>query len=215
MNHKFALRKEVACVKTAAQIMKSKRFIKAEMDMRMEKTESDALWKRAEHRLGEILAQYGGISKGEHSHTDNYIFPAAAIYLTLKETMEQKEAYDVIERSAIGMTTNAGKKLAGMMKLPGMKSLFVKIWDPMTRKMFGPNNGFKNVFYPKTKNEFRMDIIACPYCRYFTELGCPELTKIYCENDNRVYGNLTGLEFKRTGTLGTGAERCDFYLRKL
>ena len=202
-------------MKTAAQIMKSKRFIKAEMDRRIPKTEIDALWEKAEHRLGEIMAQYSGISKGEHSHTDNYIFPAAAIYLTLKETMGQKAAYDVIESSAIGMTTNAGKKLAGLMMLPGMKNLFVKIWDPMTRKMFGPNNGFKNVFYPKTKDEFRMDIVSCPYCRYFMELGCPELTKIYCENDNRVYGNLPGLEFKRTGTLGTGADRCDFYLRKL
>lgn len=202
-------------MKTAAQIMKSKRFIKAEMDTRMPKTESDALWERAEHRLGEIMAQYAGISKGEHSHTDNYIFPAAAIYLTLKEAMEQEAAYDVIESSAIGMTTNAGKKLAWLMRLPGMKSLFVKIWDPMTRKMFGANNGFKNVFYSKTKDKFRMDILACPYCRYFTALGCPELTKIYCENDNRVYGNLPGLEFKRSGTLETGADRCDFYLRKL
>ena len=166
MNHKFALRKEGACVKTAAQIMKSKRFIKAEMDMRMEKTESDALWKRAEHRLGEILAQYGGISKGEHSHTDNYIFPAAAIYLTLKETMEQKEAYDVIERSAIGMTTNAGKKLAGMMKLPGMKSLFIKIWDPMTKKKFGTDCGFGNVFYPKKKNDCARKLLKRAKSRY-------------------------------------------------
>ena len=59
-----------------------------------------------------------------------------------------------------------------------------------------------------------LDIVACPYVRYFTELGCPELAKIYCANDDRVYGNLPGLEFKRTGTLGTGADRCDFYLRK-
>jgi hypothetical protein len=48
-----------------------------------------------------------------------------------------------------------------------------------------------------------------------TELGCPELTKIFCENDERVYGNLPGLKFERTGTLGKGAKRCDFYLRKV
>ncbi len=72
----------------------------------------------------------------------------------------------------------------------------------------------KNKFYPKKKGEFRMDITACPYCRYFRELGCPELTEIYCENDDRVYGNLPGLKFERTGTLGKGAERCDFRIRK-
>ena len=57
-----------------------------------------------------------------------------------------------------------------------MKSLFVKAWDPMTRKMFGSKSGFQNVFYPKKKGEFRMDIVACPYVKYFTALGCPELT---------------------------------------
>ena len=73
------------------------------------------------------------------------------------------------------------------MKLPGMRGLFVKLWDPMTRKMFGPENGFRNVFYPRKKGEYRMDVLACPYCRYFTELGCPELTRIFCENDDRIY----------------------------
>ena len=67
----------------------------------------------------------------------------------------------------------------------------------------------------KKKGEYRMDIVSCPYWRYMTDLGCPELTKIFCDNDERVYGNLPGLKFERTGTLGKGAKRCDFYLRKV
>ena len=39
-------------------------------------------------------------------------------------------------------------------------------------------------------------------------------TRIFCANDERCYGDLPGLEFRRTGTLGTGADRCDFFLRK-
>ena len=39
--------------------------------------------------------------------------------------------------------------------------------------------------------------------------------RIYCENDERVYGDLPHLKFERTGTLGKGAERCDFYLKKV
>ena len=84
----------------------------------------------------------------------------------------------------------------------------------MTKKQFGEDGGFKNRFYPPKKGEFRMDILACPYCRYFTELGCFELTKIFCDNDDRGYGNLPGLKFDRKGTLGKGAECCDFYLYK-
>ena len=48
------------------------------------------------------------------------------------------------------------------MRLPGMRGLFIRIWDPMTRRIFGPDNGFKNRFYPKAKGEYRMDILACP-----------------------------------------------------
>ena len=96
-----------------------------------------------------------------------------------------------------------------------MKSLFVTIWDSMTKKTFGPDRGFKNVFYPKKKGEYRMDVVSCLYYRCYTEPGRPEITKISCGNDERCCGNLPGLEFKRSGTLGTGADPCDFYLRKL
>jgi len=78
-----------------------------------------------------------------------------------------------------------------------------------------PEASFKNVFYPKEKGAYRMDITACPYNRYFTALGCPELTKIFCENDERTYGNLPGLQFIRTSTLGKGGDRCDFYLKRV
>ena len=200
-------------MKTAEQIMKGKRFIKDEMDKQF--PNSDELWRKAEARLGAIMEKYSGIPKGVRIHTDNYIFPSAAIYLTLKEATNWENAYAVVENAAIKHSTDAGRKIANLLKLPGMKSLFIKIWDPLTRKMFGTNSGFKNVFYPKKKGEYRMDIVACPYNKYFTELGCPELTRIFCTNDNRCYGNLPGIEFKRSGTLGTGANRCDFYLRKL
>ncbi len=132
----------------------------------------------------------------------------------MKEALGKERAYQIIENAAVSNTLPLGKKLAGLMKIPGMGSLFITVWDPMTKMMFGSGNGFKNVFYPKKKGEFRMDILACPYCRYFGELGCPELTKIYCENDDRIYGNLPGLKFERTGTLGKGADRCDFCIRK-
>ena len=101
-------------MKTAAQIMKSKQFIKNELDARVPKRESDALWEKAERRLDEIMKEYGEIPKGEHTHTDTYIFPSAAIYLTLKEALDEKTAYAVIEDAAIRKTTDAGRKIAGM-----------------------------------------------------------------------------------------------------
>lgn len=200
---------------TAEKIMKKKAFIKAEMDKTLPEAQSDALWQQATDRLAGILTRYRSLPKGVHAHTDTYIFPSAAIYLTAKDAVGQDQAYSIIENAAVALTGAAGRKLAALMRVPGMRSLFIKIWDPMTKKKFGPDSGFQNVFYPKKKGEYRMDIIACPYCRYFAELGCPELTKIFCENDDRGYGNLPGLKFERTGTLGKGADRCDFCIRKV
>ena len=185
------------------------------MDRQFPQSLSDDLWSKAEIRLDGILKKYSSLTGGVRTHTDHYIFPAAAIYLTLCQVTSKENAYAVIKNAAIRNSTEVGRKLAKLMKLLGMRSLFVWVWNPMVKKLFGPNSGFKNVFYPKKKGEYRMDVTVCPYCRYFTELGCPELTKIFCANDERCYGNLPGLSFQRTGTLGTGADRCDFYLKKI
>lgn len=199
---------------TAQKIMKKKQFIKDEMDRQLTLKRSNFIWRKATKRLDSILDQYKDLPKGVHAHTDSFIFPAAAIYLTAKKYIPAEKAYNIIENAAVANTMAAREKLVKLMKIPGMAGLFVRLWDPVSRKMFGESCGFKNVFYPKEKNAYRMDIIACPYNRYFTELGCPELTKIFCENDDRTYGNLPGLKFIRTGTLGKGAQKCDFYLKK-
>lgn len=199
---------------TAQKIMKKKQFIKDEMDRQLTLKRSNFIWRKATKRLDSILDQYKDLPKGVHTHTDSFIFPAAAIYLTTKKYIPAEKAYNIIENAAVANTTAAREKLVKLMKIPGMAGLFVRMWDPVSRKMFGERCGFKNVFYPKEKNAYRMDIIACPYNRYFTELGCPELTKIFCENDDRTYGNLPGLKFIRTGTLGKGAQKCDFYLKR-
>ena len=200
---------------TARKILKKKANIKVEMDRQLPEEQSDALWQSAEKKLEEILDHYSTLPKGMHVHTDNYIFPAAAVYLAIKEELGREAAFSVIETASIKASTDAGKALAEVLKFPGMPRLFIRVWDPMIRRVFGTANGFRNVFYPKEKNRYRTDIIACPYCRFFTELGCPELTKIFCENDNRVYGNLPGIVFERTGTLGTGADKCDFCVRRV
>ena len=128
-------------VKTAEQIMKGRRFIKGEMDKQF--PNGDELWRKAEDKLGAIMGKHSGIKKGVRMHTDNYIFPSAAIYLTLREATDRESAYAVVENAAIKHSTDAGRKIANLLKLPGMERLFIKTWIPLTRKMFGANSGFK------------------------------------------------------------------------
>ncbi|MBR0135138.1 MAG: L-2-amino-thiazoline-4-carboxylic acid hydrolase [Clostridia bacterium] len=201
-------------MKTAQKIMKKKVRFRTEIDERLPADQSSTLWQKATDKLNELLKRYSSLPKGVRFHTENKILPAAAIYLTLKHSIGQPEAYRVMEDATFKTADSAAKKLAKLLRLPGMQSLFVKLWDPLTRKIFGEKCGFKNVFYPKKKGEYRMDVIACPYFRYFSEIGCPELTKISCGADGHVYGDLPGLKFERTTTIGRGGDRCDFCIRK-
>ena len=72
---------------TAKQILQKKGVFKAEMDRMMPREQSDALWQKGEERLDRILQRYSSLPKGLHMHTRDRIFPAAAIYLTLKDEL--------------------------------------------------------------------------------------------------------------------------------
>ena len=175
--------------------------------------EADRIWSRAKEILKEIEDKYPDLPKGQRMHTE-FIFPSAAIQLAVKENGGDPElGYRAISEYSWEKSRKMGAQLRKMAKIPGFNSFFVKMWDPISRKSFGPDAGFRNVFYPKKRGEYRMDIVQCPYNRYFTELGTPELTKIFCINDECTYGNIPGLEFIRNTTLGTGGDRCDFYIR--
>ena len=50
------------------------------------------------------------------------------------------------------------------------------------------------------------------YYKYLTELGCPEINLLFCDNDVYSYGDLPGLRFIRTKTIGSGGDLCDFKL---
>ena len=151
-------------MKTAAQIMRTKKkaFIRAEIENLLPRGQADALWQRATEKLASILTRYADLPKGVRKHTDTRIFPSAAIYLTAKESLGEKAAFALIENAAVALTGSAGKKLARLLRLPGMRSLFIRAWDPITRKIFGPGNGFRNTFYPRKKGEYRMDVLSCP-----------------------------------------------------
>ncbi|MBR4162335.1 MAG: L-2-amino-thiazoline-4-carboxylic acid hydrolase [Solobacterium sp.] len=198
----------------AEKLLEKKQWIKEVMDERLPKKQSEEIWNASIKKLEEILNTYADIPEADKLHAYGFIFPSAAVYLCMKEKIGQEEAYDILETAAIRNTKPMGEKIGKMMQIPGMKDLFIRIWDPLTKKMFSEKTGFKNQFYPKEKDAYRMDILACPYHKYLTLLGCPEINKIYCDNDVRTYGNLPGLEFRRTQTIGTGGERCDFYIGK-
>ena len=67
----------------------------------------------------------------------------------------------------------------------------------------------------KLKINFQMDMTMCPYVKYAKILKVEKLTSIFCESDFTTYGNLSGIVFERTQTLGTGGNLCDFKFSRI
>ncbi len=205
---------DVEVRKKTIKVMKSKKVFREEISKRMSAADKEKVWRDAHKRLYKMYMEHRDLPKGVSMHTDSFIFPAAAIYLAMKE-IDSDVAYDVMKKVMAEKSDNMGKMLAKCCKLPEFKTFFLRMWDPMSHKMFGEASGFKNVFYPTEKGCFRMDITQCPYNKYLTEQGCPELNILFCENDVHSYGNLPGLKFSRTKTIGAGDELCDFKMELL
>lgn len=175
---------------------------------------SGALWQKAEKGLEGLLEEYAALPKPVRRHTEGTILPAVAVYRVLLDALPEKAMY-IMEEGTKRAATMVGKSYAGMIKAPFMQGVFLKVFALGAKKMFGPSAGFQNVFYRTDAKVFQMDITQCPYSRYCNELGCPELTHIFCSSDVYAYGSLPGIRFTRTQTIGSGGEKCDFLMEKM
>lgn len=155
----------------------------------------------------ELLCQ--DASKGERQHLDGTILPTVALYKALLE-IDPENALKSARTIMMNLCEMGGVIVGKILKLPGMKSAFMWFLPKMAVTMFGPSCGFQYENYEVGKRILKMDMTACPYCCYAKLLGVPELTYVFCDSDFATYGNLPGIRFVRTQTLGTGGNCCDF-----
>ncbi len=172
----------------------------------------NSVWDRAAEMLAETMNRYPPFSDKEYSHVKG-IFNASALYLALKEA-DPEGALKIIEEGMAVYAEKTAVTFRRMVKIPFGRTIFLKGFGKGAKSMFGEQAGFGQVFHNADCNELRFDVIKCPYVRYTTELGCPEIAHIFCDNDIYIYGSLKGITFERTQTLGTGGEKCDFHLYK-
>ena len=83
--------------KKTVKIMKKKKAFREELGKRLSAPDRDKVWRNAHKRLYRMYAEHRDLSKGVRMHTDSFIFPAAAIYLAMKD-VDSKMAYDVMKK---------------------------------------------------------------------------------------------------------------------
>lgn len=190
------------------------KYMRAETERRFGKEEAERILCNAGKRYEKLCGIYKNDPKMVKFHTENNIFLGAAIYAALKE-IHPECAMQIMDEGMKTAGESTGKMLAGMVRFPGGRGLFMYLFPVLCRKMFGAASTFKWENFEATKTYAKMDIVECPYCRYCNELGIPELTHVFCDSDDYSYGNLPGILFRRQGTLGRGDACCDFYIEKM
>ncbi len=64
------------------------------------------------------------------------------------------------------------------------------------------------------KDSVRVDAASCPYFETCVHYGVPELGAIFCEGDDKSFGNMKHVGWGRTKTLAKGGDLCDFCFYK-
>ena len=186
-------------------------YLLGELRKKIGKEQTDVLVNDAVNLCNELYDQYKDLPKKEKLHTEQMIFPRAAIYLQMIQYISPEEAISLIEESVrIGVEPDR-KRLHAATKLPFIRPLFFRIFHKMIGTMFNGDAGFQFEEIEYDSRHYKVDVLQCPYMKYCELLGCKELTTTFCLSDDRVYGDLCGINFERQGTIGRGGDKCDFY----
>ena len=186
-------------------------YLLGELRKKIGKEQTNILLDDAVTLCNELCGKYKDLPKKEKLHTEQMIFPRAAIYLQMIKYIPQEEAIGLIEESVrIGVEPDR-KRLHIATKIPFVRPLFFKIFHKMIGTAFNGEAGFRFVEKESDSRHYRVDVLQCPYAKYCELLGCKELTATFCLSDDRVYGDMCGITFQRQGTIGRGSDKCDFY----
>lgn len=186
-------------------------WLKKTLRRRCGREAAEAVWRRANEelrRLNELP-----IPPQERFHVRGTILPRAAMYRALQEHVPE-DAVSLLDETVAHAGRQMSRLLGGLVRLPGMRGAFLRIFAWMARRMFGESAGFGQVMHRADGQAVRFDITGCPYVRWCGHLGCEAIVHTFCDSDAYCFGSLPGLRFARRETLGAGSEKCDFSLEK-
>lgn len=186
-------------------------YLLSELRKKLGNEQTDFIVNDAVDLCNELCDRYKELHKKEKIHTERMIFPRVSVYLQMIKYISREEAIALIEESVrIGVEPDR-KRLHIATKIPFVRTLFFKIFRGMIGTVFNEDAGFKFAEIEADNKHYRVDVLQCPYMKYCELLGCKELTGTFCLSDDRVYGDMSGITFKRQGTIGRGSDKCDFY----
>ena len=148
-------------------------------------------------------------------HIQMKLLPPMAYYKALLfEGFDKDASLDLVRTEEKKTAEAKQESMSKMARLPFAYSIYRMGVRKFMAKNF-PEEGWKTEWVRCDGKEIHFNLHSCIYHDLCSKYGCPELCTIYCENDEIAFsGLLPKIRFERSGTLGNGAECCDFHFRK-
>jgi len=140
------------------------------------------------------------------------VLPMAALYTALRERgRTEQEAVDAVTRAVDVLLVSAERPVVGLLSRTGPGRRFLVQGTPIAVDVLSP--AFGGTWVERSGNRMAVDVTRCYILDTLRLLGAAPATAAMCAHDRASYaGVCPKLRFSRTGTLGTGADRCDFCL---
>lgn len=147
-----------------------------------------------------------------NEHIFKRLLPTIGMYITLIENGFTKEEALIIAHKEIQRNAHyAAKENAKLTKMPFTYSLFKMFAKSHMKKKY-PIDGFTVDWKRHDCKEIHFDITRCIYKEMCDKYHCPELCTIFCQSDITAFaGYKPKIRFERLGTIGEGANCCDFH----
>jgi SAM-dependent methyltransferase len=168
---------------------------------------------RIQARYGELMAGRPRFRQAAlRRHLESSILPGLALYQALREEIDDQEAVIAeIDRhfSAWVEHSPQRKQVQLLARLPDPYAV-LQTANRLVLKTNYPREGWTVEWLEDNDRCVAFDIRECFYLNVLTAYGAPELTAHFCQGDDLLYGNLPGISWQRTETLGRGDDRCNF-----
>jgi len=158
-------------------------------------------------------------SRGPESQFVQRIALAPALYTELGERIGQDKAFQAVERILVPIGCAEQWDHLNAIDVTGKSPMeLLRAFNERMDQRGSPRFNVR-AFLRKDGEVCHFVITRCVFNDFFTEVGMPELTQLFCEVDRRFFPEaFPGLRFHRGGswenTIAYGEDHCEFVFEK-
>jgi hypothetical protein len=168
---------------------------------------------RVEARYDELYAHRPRFAHPAlREHLETGILPGLALYQALRqETGDPEAALAELDRLFEAWVQHAPmqKQVQLLSYLPDPFAV-LRVANRLVLKKSFPPEGWTIEWVEDSDDCVAYNIHDCFYTKVLTAYGAPELTAHFCQGDDLLYGNLPGISWERSQTIGRGDPLCNF-----